>query len=714
MADIEPTKIWWTATEIADEGLRGMPDSQRGVDMLAKRQNWRAQPGFARRREGRGGGWEYHWKLFPDSAQRQLLAALMAPREPSMPEDREGVWSWFEALPASAQDVAKARLLTLQKVEALLAQSHETKFGAVNMIARDTGVAARSIWNWFAAVEGRRTDDRLPYLAPRHRAGARRLAKVHADPEFMDLIKSSFLRHAKPTFRSVYREAVRIAAAKGIDILTEKTAKRRYRAEVSKVTEVLAREGVEAYRRYFPTQTRDKSVLAPLEGVNADFHTWDVMVRWPLEKGQEKAYVGRPLMVMFQDLFSGKLLAWRVDQSATSMAVKLAAGDMIETYGIPEHVLFDNGREFASKAITGGASSRFRFKVKEDDLPGLFTSMDCKIHWATPYSGQSKPIERAFRDLAGTVAKDPRFDGAYTGNKPTSKPEDYGSRAIDLEVFLTVIAQGIDEHNARQGRTSDIAFGRSFNDVFEEAYGKAQIRKATEAQRRFWMMGAEGLSAAKKSGLIKFEGNEYWAPWCQSIAGERIIVRFDPADYWSGLHVYSAENAYLGHVPCKAKVGFFDTDEARTLAKVKREYQKRDKAAVAAHKRYRAAELGQMLDDLPTAPMAPVEAKVVRPVFGGATPEDRRRPAPPTPQADQALAAVQAGIAADISMRAALAENEESPRERFRRALELQRAEARGEELTRDQRQWLGRYAETSEYRGEKTLHDDFGDTMFA
>jgi len=43
---------------------------------------------------------------------------------------------------------------------------------------------------------------------------------------------------------------------------------------------------------------------------------------------------------------------------------------------------------------------------------GLFTSLGCQIHFATPYHGQAKPIERAFRDMAKSIELDPRFAGA--------------------------------------------------------------------------------------------------------------------------------------------------------------------------------------------------------------------------------------------------------------------------------------------------------------
>lgn len=707
MKTVTPEKVWWTETEIAGSGLPDLPASQQGVNALVARLGWRSDPHHARRRAGRGGGWEYHWKLFPLSAQKKLLAAITAPAAPERPA-RDEAWAWFEALPQAARDRAQARLVVLQKVEALVSAG-TTKYLAVHEVAALEGVSPRAVWDWFQCVEGVRADDRLPYLAPRHRA-ARRTASRRADmsPEFFDALKSDYLRPAAPSFTSCHRRATRLAETAGWVAVDERTARRRLNSEVSRATQVLARKGLDALKRLYPSQTRDKTALHALEVVNADFHKFDVFVRWPAERDSNECYVGRPQMVAFQDVHSGRILSWRVDQTPNAEAVRLAAGDMIETWGIPEHVLLDNGREFAAKALTGGAPTRFRFKVREDDLPGLFVSLGCEIHWATPYSGQSKPIERAFRDMCDAIAKDPRFDGAYTGNRPEAKPEDYGSRAVDLEEFLKVLGEGIEEHNTRANRRSEVAFGRSFAEVFDASYARAPVRKATEAQRRLWLLGAEGLRADSKSGLVKFLGNEYWAPWMASVAGERIIARFDPAALWDGLHIYSADNAYLGHAPCKLKAGFLDVGEARTHSKARKAWLNAERAALAAHRKLRAAELGTALDATPPVPAAAPEAKVVRPVFG--------RPAAPAPAPaeDAAVERMQAAIVAELAAhRPAPVAEEEPARVRFRRALDLETALGRGEPVTAEQQRWLSVYQTTPEYRAEHLLWEDFGDTIF-
>jgi putative transposase len=712
MPDLTPERQWWTAREIADAALPDLPATQQGVEKLAKSDNWRATS-HARQRAGRGGGWEYSWRLFPIRARRLLLreASAPVPEAPRPTQDRDTAWAWFERLKQKQKDRAAARLRILQMVEAMV-QTGVQKSVAATLVGKSEKVPDRTIWSWFAMIDGVPAHDRLAYLAPRHTAGPKRRAKVHADPKFMDFLKSDYLRPAAPSFTSAYRRACAVALAADVSVVPEQTARRRLAAEVSKFTMVLAREGEDALRRYYPPQTRDKVSLRPLEIVNTDFHKFDVFVEWPREHGQnEPAYVGRPQMVAFQDVFSGRILSWRIDQTPNSVAVAMAAGDMIEAWGIPEHILMDNGREFAAKSLTGGAKTRYRFKVREDDVPGLFISLGCQIHWATPYSGQSKPIERAFRDMCDAIAKDPRFDGAYTGNRPDAKPEDYGSRAIPLEDFLRVLGEGIEEHNTRSNRKSEAAFGRSFAEAFDEAYQTTPIRIATEAQRRYWLLGAEGVRGETKTGMLRFQGNEYWADWMHEIAGESVIIRFDPADLWdAGLHVYSAENEYLGHAPIKGKKGFLDMAEARTHARARRDWMNKEKAALAAARKLKAVELGRALDAIAPPPASAPEAKVVRPVFGGPRPDPRALAAPePSPDQDR----IHAAVIADITARRAEQVVEEAPRQRFQRALQLERALSAGEDLTRDQRHWLADYQSTSEYRGERIVWSKFGDAIF-
>jgi hypothetical protein len=705
---------------MAGSGLLDVPTTPRGVQKQANELNWRAYPQLARRRKGRGAGWEYHWTLFPKRAQAQLLAQSSIinvpaskpplPKNASQTAEREDMWAWFEGLNEGPKAKARNRLEIIQVAEAL-ETGGLTRDHAVRDAAKMFGVAARSIWNWRDMIEGVRRVDRLPYLAPRHGLATRKSRARTVDPEFGDLITSDYLRPERPTLTSVYDRCVRVAQAKGIEIAPIHTVRRWLERPVSEPAKILAREGLDALKEMYPSQVRDRSKMHAMEGINGDFHRFDVFVRFPGLPGQPEEII-RPQMVAFQDLRSNKILSWRVDKTANSHAVQLCLGDLIEEWGIPKHVLLDNGREFAAKAITGGSKTRFRFKIKDDDIPGLLTTLDCQIHWATPYSGQSKPIERAFRDMCDRVAKHPRLAGAYTGNRPDAKPENYGTRAVPLDEFLAVLTEEITAHNTRPGRRTEIAYGRSFAEVFAESYATAPIRKATAEQRRLWLMGAQGLSADKKTGQIRFMGNAYWSDWMHTVRGQKVVARFDQARLWDGLHIYALSGEYLGHAACREKAGFFDVEEGRAHAKARGDWLKAEKAALRAHKKLTAAQLAGELEAIAptTSDEVPLEAKVVRMV---PTKRAESTVETPKPEADHAQAALIADMASHRAARDG-AQDADSDRAEFARARELEQLVDAGGVITKDQEKWLASFQRTAIYKALLQMEEDFGEGVLA
>jgi hypothetical protein len=238
---------------------------------------------------------------------------------------------------------------------------------------------------------------------------------------------------------------------------------------------VLCREGRDALKRAFPSQQRDRSHLHALEAVNADGHTVDVFVDWG-----DGSKPSRPVMVAFQDLYSDKILSYRIDRSENRDVVRLALGDVVENYGIPDRYYLDNGRAFASHWLTGGMKFRHRFKIREEEPVGIMGQLGIDVRWTTPYHGQAKPIERAFLDLCDRLAKHPDFEGAYTGRSTSNKPANYGSKAVPIATFMKRLHEEIAAHNARPKRKSLVCAGvHSFDHVFEASYTQAPIRGAT-------------------------------------------------------------------------------------------------------------------------------------------------------------------------------------------------------------------------------------------
>ncbi len=705
MTVIAPSQEWWTTDALAASGLPDVPETRRGVDDMVRRDDWRAHPQFARRRAGRGGGWEYHWKLFPLRAQTALLKAAATGHGPDeLAMGRGEAWAWFDGLPEKVKAEARDRLRVIQQVEQLAGPLG--KFVAVASVAREAKVGRSTIWTWYALIEGVDPADWLPYLAPRHRAAKGRRAKAECSPQFLDWLKAGFLRLGGPSFAASYDDAVAICKRQGLTYLAPRTARRWMDANVPYVTQVFAREGERGLAKCFPPQIRDRSTLTALEGVNADCHKIDVFVQWP---GIEKPV--RPQIAAFQDLYSNKILSWRVDLDPNKVAVMSAFGELIETYGVPKHCLFDNGHEFANKWLTGGTPTRFRFKVREDDPLGVLPLLGIKVHWATPAHGQAKPIERGFRDFAGRIAKDPRFAGAYVGNRPDAKPEDYGSRAIPLAEFLAVLEERVRDHNARPGRLTDTAKGRSFDDTFAESYASAPIRKATPEQHRLWLMGQEKRTLHRTHGSLNLFKNGYWADWMNEHAGEDILARFDPENLHAGVHIYTLAGGYLGQAECREKVGFFDLVGARLHAKVQRARRKAEKQLLDAMRPVSVQDLARELDAAPRPETPLVEAKVVE-----MAPARRAKPLfereMPVPVADDAAEARREALVVEFRQKEAVEAQPaaESPADRFRRALAIEARSEAGQPIGSAEADWLKIYRETPEYTRQRMLFDDFGD----
>lgn len=618
------TREWFSAAELAELALPALPGTKRGIQDFAEQKEWRRpewQGTRWRARQGRGGGIEYHYSLLPSAAQARLALMFAPPAQTPARDAAKAaltaaeMWEWFERLPAARQQKARDRLAALDAVEAMQ-RGGVGKVVAAMQIAAARKVTLASLYNWEKLVHGIPREDWLPYLAPRH-AGS--TSTADCTPEAWEALKGDYLRPEKPNFSDCYRRLQAMAAAQGWTIPSERTLQRRMDALPAPVR-ILAREGEEALKRLYPAQERDRGVFHALEAVNADGHKWDVFVRWP--DGTE----GRAQMIAFQDIYSGKILSWRVDRSENADAFRLAFGDLVEEWGIPDHVFLDNTRAAANKWMTGGVGTRFRFKVKPEDPAGIFNLLGVQVHWTRPYSGQSKPIERAFRDFAQGLAKHPAFAGAYAGNSTSNKPSNYGEKSVPLETFLEVLAAGIAEHNARLGRQGGVCRGRSFDQVFAESYAQAPIRKATAAQRRLWLLAAEAVTV-RQDGSVHLLGNRYWAEFLPGLIGHKVTLRFDPEALHEPLHVYRLDGAYCGAAECVEAAGFADTEAARRHGQARKRWLRAQKEMLDAERTMDIRDVAALLAKAtPEAPPAPAEARLVRPVFGNTALKPKAQP----------------------------------------------------------------------------------------
>lgn len=592
----------FTAAEIAAVAPPALPGSLRGLDRLIEREGWRRDQRRARQRPD--GAWEYHLSLLPAEVQARLVAAERAAPPAEDDARRRSAWERFDRLPETLKSKARERLALLDRIE-LLAQGMPRR-AAVAMVAGEAKVSSSSLWQWLRAADAVARCDRLPALAPRY---AGRRDTEPCDPRAWDFLVADYLRPEQPSFAACHRRMSEAAALHGwAPLPSAKSLSRRLARDIPRGAMTLARNGAEAAKRIYPHQRRDRSVFRALEAVNADGHRFDVFCKF------DDGTIGRPLMIAVQDLYSGLILGHRLARSENWSAVRHAFADVIESFGIPEQCWLDNGRSFASKWLTGGMKSRYRFKLRDDEPAGLLTQLGVAVHWTTPYHGQAKPIERAFRDLCEEIAKHPACAGAYTGNAPGNKPDNYGSRAVPIDEFRALVAREIVRHNTRPGRRAAACAGRSFAETFRvslEAPG-ALTRRASAEQRRMFLLAAEGLTAQKPTGELQLGDNRYWAEPLAALIGAKLIARFDPDDLMAPLAVYARDGRFICEAPCIAATGFADTAAAAEHARIKRAWFKNQRETLWLERRLGIAEVAKQLPapEMP-APPRPAVIKLV-------------------------------------------------------------------------------------------------------
>lgn len=590
------SKEWFSLDDAALVGDPAMPATARGWAKIATSEGWRDREGRARRE---GKGWVYHLSLFPASTQVRLLIA--AQPGVTVEPQRSPLWQRYERLTDAHKAVCAERLRAVRAAHRFM-DAGMTLVAAVAVAATEAGVSSSTLRNWLTAVREHNRADWLAALAPDYRATAR-FAECH--PDAWAALKSDYLRPGEPKFSACYRRLVKAAASQGwAPIPSEMALRRRMTAEVPAAVITLARKGEDKAKAIYPAQRRTRMALRAMTLVNIDGHRFDVFVR----KGDDAPF--RPTLVAIQDIYSGKFVGWRLDETESRVSVRLAIGDMVEKFGIPEHMILDNGRGFASKWITGGTANRFRFKVKDDEPDGLLTNLGVKIHWATPYHGQAKPIERAFRDFCEDIAKHPFCAGAYTGNNPLNKPEDYGKRAVEWEAFRSFVDGMIAEHNARPGRNTETAQGKSFDQVFEASLALPDtiVQWPTAEQRDLWLLMAEEITAQRGNGEIHLLGNRYWAPTLVEHAGRKVHVRFDPDDLTRDIKVYDRKGRLLTTAELLGDADFLDADAAHRQGRLRGEFQKTTRKLRDLHVSMQPAELGKLY-----APQAKPETAPQRP-----------------------------------------------------------------------------------------------------
>ena len=487
------------------------------------------------------------------------------------------------------------------------------------MRGENVGVPVSTLCRWRAQVKGHPSVEWSDILTPKYKG---RVVQATIPTEAWDYFKGSYLTLGGASLAECYRRTETAARQfRWGNIPSHKTFERRLNKEFKPHEIALLREGEEALDKYFPAQRRTVGHLEALQWVNADGHRLDIFAKDPQT---EKPI--RPMLWVWQDIYSRKVLSYLLDTSENTDQISRSFGAMLEEFGMwcgesGPQITIDNTRAAANKQMTGGIKTRFRYKFVEGEAKGILTALGYTVHWTSVDSwgagrGQSKPIERAFRDLGVKIATASECYGCRTGNKPTAKPEDYGSRAIEWDLLKRVIDREVTAFNTQTGRRTETANGGSYEDAFRESYlgakAAGRIREVGMRERRFFLLAADTKQAAKRNGEINLLGNRYWCEelirWC----GKEVVARYDPENLQQSIWVYDKDGNLIGAARCISDTGYNNTQAAREHARAKTQFTKATKKAAEAKRRMGERDIAAL--NAPLLPNAPDDTPIEMPI----------------------------------------------------------------------------------------------------
>lgn len=511
--------------------------------------------------------------------QRREERAEPLPLSPAEWRERRERW---EKLPAGMREESERRAKVLKRLDELL-NDGQSKMAAFEAAAAESKDSTATLRRWLAKVRNQRPADWYLMLASAYTCEGAPEAELH--PDAWVYIQAEWLVQSKPTLTAVCRRAQREAKRRGWGELPSiKTIKRRIDKELDHRMVVLMREGEKALDRLYPAQVRDYLPLAVHDLWVSDGRKADVFVIFP------DGEVRRPIVMLWMDVRSRMPLGYAVGKTENTPLVRASLHKaMTWSKAVPREALVDNGRAYASKEITGGQPNRYRFKVNPDDMLGVLTQLGVNVVWATPGHGQSKPIESFWRTLSETDRR-AEFAGAYCGNDPLDKPEEFDpKKAVPLAQYLAAVREDLDAYieRAHRGDSMDL---QSPGVAYAQLVTDAVVRTPTAEQLRMCLQAAENKMLDADHGVTLMGGNRYWCEALARLASRGpYTVRFDADDASQPVAVYDGDR-FLCEAPIVLKAGFRDQEAAKAHNRARRAAGKAVKAQALALRQQADAE----------------------------------------------------------------------------------------------------------------------------
>ena len=319
---------------------------------------------------------------------------------------------------------------------------------------------------WLKKVENVDPINWAPALAPGYSTQGAPLAACHPDAwsHFECAVAASGNNGTGVNFRQVHAKTKVKAEENGWAFPPYRTVMRHW-AKMAVERQRTLEDGAEAAARslthYFP---RSLSGMFAMEQAEVDFREFKVKCIWP------DGTIGCPWVGLSGDRASSKIVGWTIQKSETAEGYVALTRNMVETHGIPDRVVQDNGAGGNGYRMMGGKTPLVRRKDKgersaEWALPGVYEFLGIEVVNHGPRMAWAKFVE-SLNSALRHVDNDPAFHRAQRSG-PTDAPNP-DPVPVPIAVFEAVLKRAIDALNAdTESRAQGLQKGESRNAAFQ-------------------------------------------------------------------------------------------------------------------------------------------------------------------------------------------------------------------------------------------------------
>lgn len=322
------------------------------------------------------------------------------------------------------------------------------------------------------------------------------------------------------------------------------TFKRRLEREVPKQSIYMARYGESAWNRKFGGYIeRDYSSVVCGKVWVSDHAQIDVACL------TSDGNVVFPWVTAWRDYKSGKWLGWILQCGhPNSDLIFQSFYYAAETYGLPNDVIIDNGKDYRSKDFAGGRK-KINVETNEAKTTSMLAELNVEVHFALPYNAQTKPIERDFLKIKELLSK---HCVGYRGGNVVERPEKLAKEIKDgkiipfekfKEIFDDFIINILNKRPS-QGKNHN---GLSPNELFNQEF-KEKITTSHDALKLFCMRTSRTFTIGRNGIKDNELGITYWADWMISKTSLKVYLRRDIQNYKEAWAFKADNEEFVGKV----------------------------------------------------------------------------------------------------------------------------------------------------------------------